>query len=70
MKLRPVTKFDKSNKKNVKKIDNDVMSESCDVIFIFLIYSQFGAIVKPDSGCRACKTYVFNNSNLSFYKNC
>ena len=40
------------------------MSENCDVIAIFPIESQFGAIRKPDSGCTACKTYIFINSNL------
>ena len=35
MKLRPVTKLDKSNKKPAKKIDDDVMSAYCDVIVIF-----------------------------------
>ena len=45
------------------------MSESCDIIAILLIYSQFGAIRKPDSWRIVCKTYVLINSNLSFYKN-
>ena len=40
------------------------MSEICDVIVIFPIYDQFGAIWKPDSGCIACKTYFFIKSNL------
>ena len=53
---------------NVKKIDNNVMSNNCDVIVIFLIYCQFGAIRKPDSGKMVCKTYIFNNSNLLHYK--
>ena len=43
MKPRPVAKLDKRNKTNLKKIDDDVIS-------IFLIYGQFGAIQKPDSG--------------------
>ena len=48
MKFGPVTKLDKTKKKsNVKKIDDDVMSANCDVIMIFLIYGQFGAIRKP-----------------------
>ena len=38
----------------------------CDVIVIFLIYSQFGAIQKLDSGCKICKTHIFINNNL-FY---
>ena len=45
------------------------MSENCDVIAIFLIYSQFGATWKPDSGRIACKTYISTNSNLLSYKN-
>ena len=69
MKLGPVTKLDKRNKTTSKKIDDDVMSENCDVIAIFPIYGQFGAIWKPDSGRIVCKTYVFINSNLLSYKN-
>ena len=34
------------------------MLENCNVILIFSIYDQFGAIQEPDSGHRACKTYV------------
>ena len=44
------------------------MSENCDVIAIFPIYGQFGAIWKPDSGRIVCKTYIFINSNLLSYK--
>ena len=44
MKLGPVTKLDKRNKTTSKKFDDDVMSENCDVIVIFSIYGQFGAI--------------------------
>ena len=40
-----------------------------DIIAIFLIYGQFGAIWKPDSGCIVCKIYIFINSNLLTYKN-
>ena len=32
------------------------MSANCDVIVIFLIYVQFGAIRKPDSGRMICNT--------------
>ena len=45
------------------------MLESWDVIEIFSIYGQFGAISKPDSGCIICKTYIFINSNLLSNKN-
>ena len=45
MKLGPVTKLDKRNKTISKKFDN-VMSENCGIIVIFLIYSQFGATVQ------------------------
>ena len=68
MKLGPVTKLNKRNKITSKKFDNDVMSESCDVIVIFPIHSQFGAIWKPDSGHIVCKTYIFIKSNLLSYK--
>ena len=50
MKLEPVTKLYKRNKTTVKKFDDDVMSESCDITVIFPIYGQFGAIRMPDSG--------------------
>ena len=40
------------------------MLENCDVIIIFSIYGQFGAIVKPDSRGIVCKTYIFINTNL------
>ena len=69
MKLGPVTKLDKRNKTTSKKFDNNVMSKNCDVIAIFSIYGQFGAIWKPDSGRIVCKTYIFINSNLLSYKN-
>ena len=54
MKLGPVTKLDKRNKTTSKKIDVDVMSENYDVIVIFRIFGQFGAIWRPDSGHRVC----------------
>ena len=38
MKLGPVTKLDKRNKKPSKKSDDDVISTKCDVNAIFLIY--------------------------------
>ena len=68
MKLRPVTKLDKKNKITSKKFDVDVMSRNCDVIVIFRISDQFGAVQKPDSGHRVCKSYVFSNSNVLSYK--
>ena len=37
-------------------------------VVIFLIYSQFGAIWKPDPGRMNYKTYIFNSSNLLSYK--
>ena len=45
------------------------MSRNCDVIAIFPIYGQFGAIQKADSGRIVCTTYLFINSNLLSYKN-
>ena len=68
MKLGPVPKLDKRNKATSKNFDNDVMSENCDVIVIFRIFGQFGALRRPDSGHRVCKSYVFRNSNLFLTK--
>ena len=45
------------------------MSANCDVIVVFPIYDQFGAIWKPDSGRIVCKTYIFINSDHLSYKN-
>ena len=47
-----------------KKFDINIMPENCDVIVIFWISGQFGAVWRPDSGHRDCKSYVFSNSNL------
>ena len=69
MKLEPVTKIDKRNKKTLKKFDVDVMSGNCDVIVISRSFSQFGAVRRQDSGHRVYKSYVFSNSNLFSYKN-
>ena len=68
MKLGPVTKLHKRNKTTSKKLDVDVMSENYDVIVIFRISGQFGPVWRPDSGHRACQSYVFSNSNLLPYK--
>ena len=69
MKLGPVPKLDKRNKTTSKKLDDDVMPGNCDVIVIFRVFGQFGAVRRPDSGHRVCKSYVFSNSNLLSYKN-
>ena len=69
MKLGPVTKRDRRYKATSKKIDDDFISENFDVITIFSVYGQFGAIRKPDSGGIVCKTYIFINSNLLPYIN-
>ena len=69
MKLGPVPKRYNRNKTTSKKVDDDVMSTNYDVIVIFPIYGQFGAIRKPDSGRIVCKTYIFITSNLVSYKN-
>ena len=67
MKLRPVTKLDNRNKTTSKTFDNNVMSANCDVIVIFPIYGQFGAIRKPHSGRIVIRTYVLINSYLLSY---
>ena len=41
------------------------MSENCNVVAIFPIYGQFGAIRKPNSGRIFCKTYIFIYSNYT-----
>ena len=64
MKLGLVTKAGKKSKSNLTKIDDDAVSENCDVIVIFTIYGQFGAIPNADSGDIACKTYIFIKSNF------
>ena len=69
MKLGPLTKLDKRNKATSKKFDVDVMSKNYDVIAIFWIFGQFGAVHRADSGHIVCKSYVFSNSNLFSYKN-
>ena len=68
MKLGPVTKHDKTNKKRVKNFENNIMSKNCDVFITFSIYDQLGAFWKRDSGCIVSKTYIFINSNLFSYK--
>ena len=69
MKLGPVTKHDNRNQTTLKKFDSDAMSGNCDVIVIFQIFGQSGAVQRPDSGHRVWKSYVFSNSNLLSYKN-
>ena len=45
------------------------MSANCDVIVIFPIYGQSGAIWKPDYGRIVYETYIFIKSNLLSYEN-
>ena len=66
LKLEPIIELDKRNKTTSKKFDDDVMWVNCDVIVIFSIYDQFGAIRKPDSGCIVCKSYIFIEATLYF----
>ena len=68
MKLGPVTKLDKRNKMTSKEFGNDVMSVNCDVIVVFPIYGQFGAIQKPDSGPKVCKLTVSLTITFLSYK--
>ena len=68
MKHGPVTKLEKREKATSKKFDAGVMSTDCNVIVIFPLYGQFGAIQRPDSACIVCKTYIFINRNLLSYK--
>ena len=63
MKSGPVTILEKGNTATSQKIDDNVMLGNCNVIAIFLIYGQFGANRKLDSG-RMFKNYIFNKSKL------
>ena len=45
------------------------MSANCEDIVIFLNYSQFGLIRKPDSGRIVCKTYISIENNPLSYEN-
>ena len=45
------------------------MPANCEVIIMFPIYGQFGAIRKPESGRIGIKSYIFISSNLLSYKN-
>ena len=65
MKLGPVTKLDKKNKTTSKEFYNDVISRNCDVIAIFPLYGQFGAIQKPDSGRITVK--LMFSLTITFY---
>ena len=69
MKLRPVTKLDKSNTAELKNLYDDVMSANREVIVFFSIYCQFAAIPKPNSGRIIYKTSICNNGNFLSYKN-
>ena len=69
MKLGLVTKPDKKYTTTSKRFDNDATSKNYDVIVIFLIYGQFGATRKPNTGHMICKTFIFININLLSYKN-
>ena len=48
--LGPVTKLDNKNTVTSKKFDSNFMSTNYVVIIIFVIYDEFVAIRKPDSG--------------------
>ena len=68
MKLGPMTKLGKRNTAMSKKIDDDDMSASYDVIDIVFFYGQFWAIWMPVSGRTVCDCYVLINSNHLSYK--
>ena len=50
MKTGPLSKLERRNGMTLKKIDDNIMLENYDALVIFLIYDQFGANQKPDSG--------------------
>ena len=63
IKLRPVIHLTREAKQRQKFLL--IMLTNCDVIVIFPIYGQFGAIWKPDSGHIVCKAYIF--IKVTFY---
>ena len=69
MELGPVTKLHERNKITSRKSDDDIMSGNCDVIVIFPIYGQFGAIRMRDCRRIVCKSLRFINSNLFMSQN-
>ena len=58
MKLGPVTKLDMKSKAPSKKCDYNIMAENYDLIVIFPLYGQFGAIQKADSRRIVYKTCI------------
>ena len=66
MKLGPVTELDKSNRSVSKKIDDDFISVSCNIIVIFLIYGHFGTTLKPDSDAWSVIVTFSSRSSFTF----
>ena len=50
-------------------MSNYVISKNYDVIVIFRIYGEFGAIWKPDSGRTVYETNIFIKSDVLSYTN-
>ena len=69
VKREPVIKLDTKKHGIIKKVGRRRYIGICDVIVIFRIHGQFGAIWKSDSGGIVCKTYILINSKLLSYKN-
>ena len=67
--LDQLLNLSRKTKQRQKRLDDNDMSKFFDVIVIFLIRGQFGAIQKPDSGCIVCHSCIFINSILLYYKN-
>ena len=53
----------------LKKFEDEVTSANYDVIVIFPIYDQFGAIREPDSGCKVHNSQLLINNDLLSNKN-
>ena len=68
MKLRQITELDKRNTATSENLDGDVLSANLMSLSLFIIYGQFAAFRKLDSGGIVYKTFIFINSNLLFYK--
>ena len=69
MKLGTVTKLDKRNKTASKKLTVTSCRKIVASLSFLRFMAKFSVILKPDSGRTVCKTYIFINSNILFYKN-
>ena len=61
--------FTRKTKQRQKRKLTITSCQKIDIVVIFWIFGQFGAVWRPDSDHRVCRSCVFSNSNLWSYKN-